>query len=97
MAAVQRIPMLQSEVTRLEHELSILERQWNRKHRLGFFALLAIPAYFLFGPLIAGVVLLCTPALIGMQAYLLGVRRMECRQLILETQRELEAAKHAPA
>ncbi|AKF09710.1 hypothetical protein [Sandaracinus amylolyticus] len=97
MAAVQRIPMLQSEVTRLEHELSILERQWHRKHRLAFFALLAIPAYFLFGPLVAGVVLVCTPALIGVQAYLLGVRRMECRQLIAETKRELDAAKHAPA
>lgn len=95
MANADRIPLLESEVTRLEHELSILQRQWDRKHLLAFFGLLAIPAYFLFGGLVAGVVVLCTPALVATQAYLLAVRRVECRQLISETKRELELARSA--
>ena len=90
-----RAPLLEAEVTRLEHELSILEHQWRRKYRLAAFALVAIPTYFLFGGLVAAVVLACTPALIAMQSYLLAVRRAECRQLMKETRRELDFARAA--
>ncbi len=89
--------MLEAEVTRLNGELALLERQWSRKHLLAVFGLFAIPAYFLFGGLVAAVVLFCTPALIATQAYLVGIRRMECRQLIAETHRELAAAKRRAA
>lgn len=92
-----RIAMLEAELIRLDGELAILNRQWSRKHLLAVFGLLAIPAYFLFGGLVAGVVLFCTPALIATQAYLVGVRRMECRQLIAETHRELARARRSVA
>jgi hypothetical protein len=88
-----RIPLLEAEVVRLRSEIVLLERQWSRKHLLAFFGLLAIPAYLIFGGLVAAVVLLCTPALVGTQAYLLGVRRLECRQLIHETEQELAHAR----
>lgn len=85
----ERIKLMEAEVARLDHELGVLERQWGKKHLLAFFGVLAIPCYFLFGPLVAGVVVVCTPALVATQAYLLYVRRAECRQLIQETRREL--------
>ena len=85
-----RIEKLEAEIVRLQHELEVLQRQWNKKHLLALFGLAAIPAYFLFGPLVAGVVLVCTPALIATQAYLLYVRRAECRQLIVEARREID-------
>ena len=88
-----RIAMLEAEVTRLTGELRMLDRQWSRKHLLAAFGVLTIPAYFLFGGLVATVVLICTPALIATQAYLVGVRRYECRQLIDETRRELAYAQ----
>lgn len=83
-----RAAVLVEEVARLERELAVLERQWARKHYLSAFALLALPALY-FGGLYAVIVLLCTPALVGTQAYLIGVRRSECRELIREAQREL--------
>jgi hypothetical protein len=92
-----RIAMLEAEVTRLHGELRILDRQWSRKHLLAAFGILAIPAYFLFGGVVAAVVLVCTPALIATQAYLVGVRRLECRQLIEETKRELAYAQQRAA
>lgn len=95
MVADDRIPLLEAEVRRLDDELALLERQWNRKHWLALFALLGIPAYFVFGGLVAFVVVICTPALVGTQAYLLWVRRGECRQLLAETRRDLDTLRHA--
>lgn len=91
----ERKALLEAEVARLQAELATLERQWDRKHRLMLFGLAAIPAYLLFGGLVAAVVLLCTPALVATQAYLLYVRRMECRQLIDETRREIDRLDRA--
>lgn len=85
--------MMEAEIARLRSELATLERQWARKHLLALFGLAAIPCYFLLGPLIAGVVLVCTPALVATQAYLLYVRRTECAQLIEETSREIAIAQ----
>ncbi len=84
-----RITMLKAEVARLKGELAKLERAWERRYHLAAFALTAIPTYFIFGGLVASVVLACTPALIATQTYLVGVRRLECRQLIEEMMREL--------
>jgi hypothetical protein len=80
--------MLTAELERLHEELAILQRQWDRKHLLGLFGILAIPAYFV-GPAYALIVVICTPALIGTQAYLLAVRMAECKELIAETRGEL--------
>jgi hypothetical protein len=97
----EREALLVAEVERLKKELAILQRQWDRKHLLGLFGLFAIPAYFV-GPAYAVIVVLCTPALIGTQAYLLGVRISECKELLVEARTELarlrppaEAAKKA--
>lgn len=87
-----RITLLEGELDRLRKELAILERQWARKHLLAAFGLFALPALY-FGALYAVIILLCTPALIGTQAYLIGVRRSECRELIEETKRELARLK----
>lgn len=92
-----RIPLMEAEIERLRAELATLERQWSRKHLLALFGLAAIPCYFLFGPFVAGVVLLCTPALVATQAYLLYVRRAECVQLIAETRSEIAISRGGPA
>jgi hypothetical protein len=84
-----RRELLEAEIERLQRELEVLERQWQKKHLLALFGLAAIPAHFAFGRLVAAIVLLCTPALVATQAYLLYVRRAECRQLIDETRREI--------
>jgi hypothetical protein len=49
---------------------------------------MALPALY-FGTLYAVIVLLCTPALVATQAYLIGVRRSECRELITDAKREI--------
>lgn len=86
--------LLEAEIQRLEHEHELLDRQWNKKHFLALFGLLAIPAYFLFGGLVAGVIAVCTPFLVLTQAYLLTVRRAECRQLIREAHSEIAFLRH---
>ncbi|MFN7699083.1 MAG: hypothetical protein ACK5U8_14375, partial [Deltaproteobacteria bacterium] len=83
-----RLLILEAELARLQRELAVLDRQWSQKLRLGAFGLLAIPALY-WGPEYAVIILLCTPALIATQAYLIGVRRNECRELIGEARREL--------
>ena len=80
--------MLESEVTRLQKELAVLQRQWDQKYRLGAFGLLALPAAY-WGLAYSLIIVLCTPALIATQAYLIGVRRNECRELIGEAKREI--------
>jgi hypothetical protein len=84
----EKLAKLEAEVRRLEGELAVLERQWRRKHLLALFGIAAVPCYFLFGSLVALVVLLCTPVLVGTQAYLLWVRRWECKNLIAQAYRD---------
>jgi hypothetical protein len=97
-----RVPMasrrelLEAEITRLHAELASLDRQWARKYWLGLFALAAVPAWFL-SETVAMATLISSPILVGVRAYLLAVRREECRQLIHETQRELQLLDAAPA
>lgn len=96
MSTSEREAKLAAELERLQKELAVLERQWSRKHLLGLFGLFAIPAYFV-GPAYALIVIVCTPALIGTQAYLLGVRMAECKELIAETRMELARLRPAAA
>lgn len=83
-----RAAMLEAELVRLQKELGVLQRQWDRKYRLAAFGLLALPAAY-WGLAYSVIFVLCTPALIATQAYLIGVRRNECRELIAEAKREL--------
>ncbi len=88
--------LIEAELKRLEVELGVLERQWNRKHYLALFGLLTIPAYFYWGipALMLGV--LATPSLVLTQAYLIGVRRSECRELIAESEQRLKRLSVTP-
>lgn len=90
---MKRVAMLEAEIARLKGELLKLEHAWDHRYRLVAFGLGAIPAYFVFGALVAVVVLACTPMLIVTQTYLVGVRRVECRQLIDELTCELASQK----
>jgi hypothetical protein len=92
----RKAELLEAEVVRLQRELVLLEQQWKKKHWLALFVVAAIPAFFVFGRLVAGIVVLCTPALVATQAYLLAVRRTECRQLIEEAKRELALLEPPP-
>jgi len=84
----ERADMMVEEIERLKKQLAVLDRQWSQKHYLALFGLLAIPAFFV-GVMYGVIVLLCTPALVVTQAYLVGIRRAECRELIAEARREL--------
>lgn len=85
----EREGLLEAEVERLRKQLLVLEGQWKKKHRLALFALVAIPL-FIFAPPLWGIgALMATPCLVATQAYLIGMRRAECRELILQTQRDL--------
>lgn len=87
--SAERRALVEANLARLRAELVVLERQWERKHHLAAFGLLTIPAAYFWGlpALIGG--LLATPALVLTQAYLIGIRRMECRELISESERRL--------
>lgn len=90
----ERERLLTNEVERLRSQLAVLEAQWLRKHRLWLFALVAIPMFvFVPSPLWAIGILMATPCLVLTQAYLIGMRRAECRELILQTQRDLASLR----
>ncbi len=90
----ERADMMAEEIERLKKQLAVLDRQWSQKHYLALFGLLAIPAFFV-GVMYGVIVLLCTPALVLTQAYLVGIRRAECRELIAEARRELARVRPA--
>lgn len=87
--------LLRAELKRLEAELVILETQWNKKHHLAAFGLLTFPAAYFWGLPAVMLGLLATPSLVLTQAYLIGVRRHECRQLIDESTRALARLERA--
>ena len=90
MSSPNRASLLEAEVKRLENELKTLRSQWNKRHYLFAFILLAIPAYFLMGKVYGVIAVLCTPALYATQSYLLYIRQNECRELIAEAKRDLK-------
>ena len=87
----QRTALLRAEMTRLEAEIVVLDRQWRQKHWLGLIGLSAVPLAILgFEPLWIAIALLGGPSLVATQAYLLYVRRRECRDLIAQAQLDIE-------
>lgn len=87
----QRAALLEAEITRLQAELVVLERQWSRKHWLGLSILIVIPLAIAQVPAVwILVTLLAAPSLVATQAYLLWVRRRECHDLIAQARRDLE-------
>ncbi len=86
----ERERLLEAEVVRLREQLAILEAQWKKKHWLALFGLLAIPLFVLVPSPLWGIgALMATPCLVLTQAYLIGMRRAECRELIRACQRDL--------
>lgn len=94
MAAAQaerRAELLRAEITRLETEIGVLERQWNKKHWLALFGLVAIPLMIAgVSPLWVAITIIATPCLVATQAYLLYMRRAECRELISQAKIDLD-------
>lgn len=78
---------------RLKEEADILERDWRRIPFLLLTALLAAPAYFVWGPLAAIFALIAAPCLVLTALYLIGVRKSENRQSIAELERQLMLAQ----
>lgn len=93
--ADEKRQMVEAELKRLEAELVVLQRQWDKKHHLAAFGLLTLPAFYFWGvpALILG--LLATPSLVLTQAYLIGVRRHECEELIAEAKQRLKRMNRA--
>ncbi len=87
----QRADLLRAEIQRLEAEIQVLDRQWSRKHWLGLSVLVVVPM-MIFGvaPLWIALAVLAAPCLVATQAYLLWVRRRECRHLIEQAEQDLE-------
>jgi hypothetical protein len=52
---------MEREVERLESEAKVLERDWRRIPFLGAVAVLAVPAYYIWGPLAALTVIVIAP------------------------------------
>jgi hypothetical protein len=87
----ERAGLLNAEIGRLESEIVVLDRQWSKKHWLGLIALAAIPLMIAHAsPLWVVIAILAAPALVATQAYLLYVRRRECRHLIEQARQDLD-------
>lgn len=87
----ERAGLLKAEIVRLEAEIVVLDRQWSKKHWLGLIALAAIPLMIArVSPLWVVVAIIAAPSLVATQAYLLYVRRRECRHLIEQAKQDLD-------
>lgn len=80
---------MEAELLRLESEQAILDRDYRRVPLLFVFGLLTIPVYFLWGGTAAIYAILCTPCLVITALYLVGVRRAENRNEMVEIRRSL--------
>ncbi len=89
----ERERLLGAEVERLRSQLAVLEDQWTKKHRLALFVLFSIPAFIFVPPLWGVAIIMATPCLVATQAYLIGMRRAECRELILQSQRDIASLR----
>ena len=90
----EREVLLEHEVRRLGAQLVVLEAQWKKKHWLGLLALAAIPLFvFVPSPMWGIGMLMATPCLVVTQAYLIGMRRAECRELIQQCRRDMQTLR----
>jgi O-antigen/teichoic acid export membrane protein len=89
--AKDRRELKRDELERLRKEALVLDRDWRRVPYLIGALVLAVPVWWIWGPLAALYAFLAVPCLVGTAAYLIGVRRAENRQLMEELERELAA------
>lgn len=97
------IQKYEAEIARLEELDSALDKLWVRVPYFGLLGLFAPLAWYLYGFGWAVATLLVTGALVGVQAYLIGIRKTENRwnrslvQEDLDRRRaELEAQGRGP-
>lgn len=91
----ERVKKYEAEISRLEAQLVDLDGRLARIPRLGFFAVLAIPAWVLWGFAWAVVSVILTIALIVTGAYLLRTRREDNERDINDIKRDLELLRQA--
>ncbi|MEO0323556.1 MAG: hypothetical protein AAF447_11410 [Myxococcota bacterium] len=84
---------LEAELARLRGHLAALKSDWERLRYTPALVLLAVPAFFVAGPLGAALTLLLVLSLIATAAYLIGVRRREYAGEIAEVKRELTLSR----
>ena len=86
----ERLKKYEAEVARLEAQLVDLEGRQSRIGRLGIFALLAIPAWVLWGFAWAVVTVILTVALVITAAYLLRTRHEDNERDIADIKRDMK-------
>lgn len=86
----ERLRKYEAEVARLEAQLVDLEGRQSRIGRLGLFAALAIPAWYLWGFAWAVVTLILTVAMIVTAAYLLRTRHEDNERDIADIKRDIQ-------
>ena len=85
-----RAELIEAEIERLKGEAKTLERDWRRIPFLAAFFLLALPVNWIWGPTASFYAVLCVPCLVATAAYLIGVRKRENRDLLVELEDQLE-------
>ena len=80
---------LVAEVKRLRGLRSDLDREWRQLRWAAIPSLLAVPAFFLWGPIGSSLVILAVASIVVTAAYLIGVRRKEYEGDIRIVQREI--------
>ena len=89
MESQARIEKYEAELRRLDALHGELDELWSRVPRYGWIALLAPVVWYFKGWGWALVELLVTAALVGTQAYLIGVRKSENRWMHASVQQDL--------
>jgi hypothetical protein len=89
-----RIEKYETEVRRLDELYQELDALWSKVPRYGLLALLAPFIWYFKGWGWATVELLVTAALVGTQAYLIGVRKSENRWTRASVAEDLARLRH---
>ena len=96
----ERIAKYEAEIRRLDELHDELDQLWAKVPRYGYLALLAPVIWYFAGFGWALVELLVTAALVGTQAYLIGIRKSENRwnrQQLVQDLARLHAERAASA
>jgi hypothetical protein len=91
-----RIRLYEAELARLDDLHAHLEQLWTQVPRYGYLALLAPVTWWFFGFGWALTHVLVTGALVGTQAYLIGVRKNENRWTRASVAQDLERLRSEP-
>lgn len=96
-AASEQRERLVAEVKRLRGLRADLDREWRQLRWSVIPALLALPAFFFWGPIGSAMVILAVASIVVTAAYLILVRRKEYEGDIRIVQREIAILDHSAA